>query len=321
MTDAMRIWYVAGQRLCNFDCPYCVSTGDWSKSRRYDWTNPADRDVLAAVVAWIADRPQPVEVRLGSLGEPFASSFFLHQAGWLTRQDNVRYVELLSNASLLERRLPLLADTADLAKVSLWLTWHPGQIDLEKFITAAALAHDRYGCFVVVNALLFDPAETTQTQQVRDAARRAGLRFNLDLGYDPAAPTASPTGAVPLLCTVGHDQNRAVEVVEEAGGDVALTKLAITALAGPRGLQCRAGHDYLFLDIHGVAYRCSRYAAEDLHPLGRVLDPGFRLETQEATWAPCAAAGGCCNKEDFLNLRLGERLRPHGLPSLGWTGA
>ena len=44
MTDALRIWYVAGQQLCNFDCPYCVSTGDWSKSRRYDWTDPADRE-------------------------------------------------------------------------------------------------------------------------------------------------------------------------------------------------------------------------------------------------------------------------------------
>ncbi len=321
MTDPMRIWYVAGQRLCNFDCPYCVSTGDWSKSRRYDWTDPADRDVLAATVGWIGQRPHPVEVRLGSLGEPFASSFFLQQAGWLTRQDNVRYVELLSNASLLERRLPLLAEAADLAKVSLWLTWHPGEVSLEKFIAAAALAHDTYGCFVVVNALLFDVAEAGEARRARDAAQEVGLRFNLDFGYDPETPTARPTGAVPLLRAVGHDHERAVEIVAEAGGDAALTRLAFTALAGPRGLECRAGHDYLFVDIHGVAYRCSRYAADGLHPLGRVLDPGFRLETRAATWAPCAADGGCCNKEDFLNLRLGERLRPREFPSLGWTGA
>ncbi|TFE28252.1 hypothetical protein E0F15_15385 [Frankia sp. B2] len=321
MTDALRIWYVAGQRLCNFDCPYCVSTGDWSKSRRYDWTDPADRDVLAATVGWIGSRPHPVEVRLGSLGEPFASSFFLQQAGWLTRQDNVRYVELLSNASLLERRLPLLAETAEMAKVSLWLTWHPGQISLETFTTAAALAHDTYGCFVVVNVLLFSPAEATETRRARDAALAAGLRFNLDLGYDPDTPTASPAGAVPLLCALSHDHERAVQVVTEAGGDTALTRLALTALAGPRGLECRAGHDYLFIDIHGVAYRCSRYAADGLQPLGSVLDPDFRWESHGATWAPCAAEGGCCNKEDFLNLRLGERLRPRQLPSLGWTGA
>lgn len=321
MTGPMRIWYVAGQRLCNFDCPYCVSTGDWSKSRRYDWTDPADRDVFAAAVGWIGRLPHPVEVRLASLGEPFASSFFLQQAGWLTRRDSVRYVELLSNASLLARRLPLLAEAADMTKVSLWLTWHPGQISLEKFITAAALAQDTYGCFVVVNTLLFDPADAAQARRVRDAAQQAGLRFNLDLGYDSATPTASPTGAVPLLRAAPHDHERAVNAVEEAGGDVALTRLALTALAGPRGLACRAGHDYLFIDIHGVAYRCSRYAADGLRPLGRVLDPGFRLQTRPATWAPCAASGGCCNKEDFLNLHLGERLRPRQVPSLGWTGA
>ncbi|MFD7554359.1 hypothetical protein ACFV9E_07430 [Streptomyces sp. NPDC059835] len=32
----VRIWYVAGQRLCNLNCPSCVSIGEWAKSHRYD---------------------------------------------------------------------------------------------------------------------------------------------------------------------------------------------------------------------------------------------------------------------------------------------
>lgn len=322
MSQPVKIWYVAGQRLCNLKFPYCVSIGDWAKSNRYDWKNPADRDTFAAVVAWIASRPRPAEVRLGSLGEPFASPFFLQKAGWLTRQPGVRYVELLSNGSLLKQRLPKLEDHANLGKLSLWLTWHEDQIELEKFIDAAAFAQEEYGCFVVVNALLFDGHDTAAIQRVRAAAQAAGLRFNVDLGYDPAAPSdpfdhnGNPTYAVPAMRTADL-----LETVTECGGDAALTEVALTGLISPLGQPCRAGHDYLFIDIHGQVYRCSRYAALDRDALGSILNPDFELPLRAERWALCEAASGCCNKEDFLNPQVAQSLRTRDVPSLGWTNA
>ncbi|PHQ50547.1 hypothetical protein BLA24_17165 [Streptomyces cinnamoneus] len=318
----VKIWYVAGQRLCNLKCPYCVSTGDWAKSNRYDWKSPIDRDTFATVVDWIASRPRPVEVRLGSLGEPFASTFFLEKAAWLTQQSGVRYVELLSNGSLIRQRLPKLEPLANLGKLSLWLTWHEGQLPLEKFLEAAVFAQEEYGCFVVVNTLLFDSHDTSGIQRVRDAARAAGLRFNVDLGYDPAAPSDSfdhagnPSRTVPAM----RDAD-VVAAVNACGGDTALTQAALAGLSSPLGRPCRAGHDYLFIDIHGQVYRCSRYAALDRAPLGSVLDPGFELPLRPEPWAPCEAASGCCNKEDFLNLQLAAPLRTRDVPSLGWTNA
>lgn len=322
MPQPVKIWYVAGQRLCNLDCRYCVSVGSWAKSNRYDWTDPADRDTVAAVVSWIASRPSPVEVRLGSLGEPFASSFFLEQAGWLTRQPGVRYVELVSNGTLLRKRLPKLEPHANLGKLSLWLTWHDGQVPLEKFIDAASFAQERYGCFVVVNALLFDRRDTATIQRVRAAAVAAGLRFNVDLGYNPTVPsetvdhTGDPARAVPVMRTAD-----VLDTVTACGGDRALTQLALTGLTSTRGRPCRAGHDYVFIDIHGRVYRCSRYAALDRAPLGSVWDPDFELTLRTQRWAACEAAGGCCNKEDFLNLQVAEPLRARDVPSLGWTNA
>lgn len=322
MPDPVKIWYVAGQRLCNLRCPYCVSTGSWSKSNRYDWKNTADRDTFTAVVEWIASRPRPVELRLGSLGEPFASPFFLQKAGRLTRQPGVRYVELLSNGSLLKRRLPTLEPVANLGKLSLWLTWHQGQLSMEKFVEGAVFAQETYGCFVVVNALLFDGHDTTGIQHLRAAAQAAGLRFNVDLGYDPTAPSTSldqagdPARAVPAMRSAD-----VARVVAACGGDRALTEAALTGLSSPLGRPCRAGHDYLFIDVHGQVYRCSRYAALERAPLGSVLDPGFELPLRPERWAPCGAAGGCCNKEDFLNLRAAAPLRSRDVPSLGWTDA
>jgi hypothetical protein len=318
----VRIWYVAAQRLCNFGCTYCVSTGDWAKSNRQDWRAPQDRDDFAAVVEWIGTCGFPVEVRLGTLGEPFASPVFLDRAAWLTRQPGVRFVELLSNASLLQRRLPKLEASANLGKLSLWLTWHPGQIPLDKFIAAAAFAQDTYGCFVVVNTLLFADHDTALIAQVRDAARAAGLRFNVDLGYDPSVPSdtgtsTDATAVVPVLAT----SEDVLGAVAACGGDAELTRAALVGLTSPQHRPCRAGSDYVFIDIHGDVYRCSRYAALGLHRFGNVLDPGFDLRLREKTWAPCEAASGCANKEDFLNLRLAERLRPTAVPSLGWTDA
>lgn len=322
LPDPLKIWYVAGQRLCNLKCPYCVSTGEWAKSNRYDWKNPADRNTFAAVVDWIASWSRPVEVRLGSLGEPFASPFFLQKAAWLTRQPGVRYVELLSNGSLIRQRLPRMAPRANLGKLSLWLTWHEGQLPLERFIESAVLAQEEYGCFVVVNALLFDSHDTTGIQRARAAAEAAGLRFNVDLGYDPTAPsesfdhTGDPARAVPAT-----RDGDVLTTVTECGGDAALTQAALTALSSPLGRPCRAGHDYVFIDIHGQVYRCSRYAALERAPLGSVLDPDFELPLSPEPWAPCEAAGGCCNKEDFLNLQLAAPLRTRDVPSLGWTNA
>jgi organic radical activating enzyme len=58
----VKIWYVAGQRLCNFTCTYCVSVGEWSKSRTHDWREPGEKDTFAAIVRWIGTRSFPVSV-------------------------------------------------------------------------------------------------------------------------------------------------------------------------------------------------------------------------------------------------------------------
>ncbi|MFE2245401.1 hypothetical protein [Streptomyces lavendulae] len=175
------------------------------------------------------------------------------KAAWLTRQSGVVYVELLSNAILLPRRLPKLEADANLGKLSLWLTWHDGQVDLERFIKAASFAQERYGCFVVVNTLLFE-TNADAVARARDAALAAGLRFNVDLGYDPtgAVTPKDPSAAVPVLQSPG-----ALDVLAALGGNRALAGAALLGLTSCRGMLCRAGHDTAFIDIHGQAHRCS----------------------------------------------------------------
>ncbi|MDH6114190.1 MoaA/NifB/PqqE/SkfB family radical SAM enzyme [Kitasatospora sp. MAP12-15] len=316
MRPMVKIWYVSSQRLCNFHCTYCVSVKDYAKSNTYDWKRPRDRSDFESIVRWIAAQPFDVGVRLATLGEPFTSNDFMTQAAWLTRQPSVRFVEVLTNGSLLKRRLPRLAADADLSKLSLWITHHHTEITVDRLIDNARFAQEKYGCFTVVNALLF-PDNAEQIAVLRAAAQAAGLRFNLDLGYDPGTATGDhhqATQMAPILQT-----DAGIQQAIALGADPDVLKVNLLALNDVQGQPCSAGHDYLYIGIDGEVYPCSRYYVLKQDRLGNALAPDFRLPLREVPWNNCKAGNGCCNKEDFLNLKLAGRHQRPTVPSLGWT--
>ncbi len=318
VSDTLRIWYVAAQRLCNFRCSYCVSVNDYAKSNTEEWSHQDDCARMERIVRWIGDLPSRIGIRLATVGEPFASRSFLAQAAWLSRRPNIDFVELLTNGSLLKRRLDQLSSDGDPSKISLWITHHHSEISVARLIENALLAQDKYGCFVVVNGLLF-PDNAASVGQLQRAAEEAGLPFNLDLGYDPLTPHAAHSELdqmVPVLQAGRDGISRAVQL----GADPELLELNLLALRDLRNQPCAAGHDYFYIGMHGDVYRCSRYQALGKDCLGNVLDDDFELKLNETRWVPCAAGFGCGNKEDFLNLRRWSGPPASSAPSLGWVG-
>ncbi|HXQ70749.1 MAG TPA: radical SAM protein [Pyrinomonadaceae bacterium] len=317
MNDIVRIWYVSAQRLCNFRCSYCVSINDYAKSNTTDWLEPEDQEQFKKIVNWIAERPFRVGVRLATLGEPFTSPLFLSQAAWLTTRPNVAFVELLTNGSLLKQRLDRLDRDGDISKVSLWITHHHTEISVLRFIENARYAQEKYGCFVVVNGLLFpDNAETIM--ELKQAAEEQGLRFNLDLGYDPFTPHGANTelGAmVPILKREDDGIDRAVRL----GANPEVLSLTLRAMKDLRNQSCCAGHSYFYIGIRGDVYRCSRYQVLHKNRIGNVLDDGFEFNPNGQRSSPCEAGFGCVNKEDFLNLRQEQFEAGTATPSLGWV--
>ncbi|MGH8897132.1 MAG: radical SAM protein [Egibacteraceae bacterium] len=270
MADTVRIWYVSSQRLCNFRCSYCVSINDYAKSNTSDWSEE-DQDRFEKIVVWIADRPFRVGVRLATLGEPFASRSFLAKAAWLSTRPNVDFVELLTNGSLLKRRLEQLDREGDINKISLWVTYNHTEISISRFIENAHFAQERYGCFVVVNGLLFLDNEAS-VAELKQAVDEAGLRFNLDLGYDPLTPHGVHSRLdvmVPVLC-----EEDGIARAIRLGADTELLELDLTAMRDLRLQLCSAGHNYFYIGVRGDVYRCSRYQALGKDRLGNVLDEG-----------------------------------------------
>lgn len=316
MTKVVRIWYVSAQRLCNFRCPYCVSIGDYSKSNSDDWFELEDTSRFIRIVGWLADRSYRVGIRLATLGEPFASRTFLTQAAWLSTQPNVAYVELLTNGSLLKSRLGFLERNGNLEKISLWVTHHPTEISVSRFIENARIAQEQYGCFVVVNGLLFPNSEAVLIELKRETDK-AGLRFNLDLGYDPQTPSAEHSKVNDMIPALENYEDL-LSKFRDLGGNPRLIELNLSAMRDLRGRACRAGYDYFYIDIRGNVYRCSRYQALKKNRIGNVLEDDFELNFSDTPWNACEAGFGCCNKEDFLNLVSDMEGGLSAAPSLGW---
>ena len=317
MTDTVRIWYVSGQRLCNFRCTYCVSVNDYAKSNAADWL-AEDQARFETIVNWIADQPFHAGVRLATLGEPFTSRPFLAKAAELSTRPDTDFVELLTNGSLLKRRLSQLDHDGDISKISLWVTYHPTEIPLARFIDNARFAQERYECFVVVNGLLF-PDNEDGVAELRHAAEGAGLRFNLDLGYDPLTPHGVHTRLDAMVPVFREREDDGIARAIRLGANPDLLDLNIASMRNLRGELCSAGHNYFYIGIHGDVYRCSRYQALSKNRLGNVLDSGFELKLTEQPWTACGAGFGCGNKEDFLHLQRRAPTAGPPPPSLGWV--
>jgi MoaA/NifB/PqqE/SkfB family radical SAM enzyme len=318
MADTVRIWYVSGQRLCNFWCAYCVSVNEYAKSNKADWIEE-DRERFDRIVSWIAARPFRIGIRLATLGEPFTSRPFLAKAAWLSTLPNIDFVELLTNGSLLKRRLEQLHREGDISKISLWATHHPTEIDLSRFIENVRFAQERYDCFVVVNGLLF-PGNESYIVGLKRAADEAGLRFNLDLGYDSLTPHGMHTRMGDMIPILREQPEDGIARAIWLGASPELLELNISAMRDLRHEMCSAGHNYFYIGIRGDVYRCSRYQALGKDRLGNVLDAGFELRLSSEPWMACRAGFGCGNKEDFHNLRRRAPSDRQAAPSLGWIG-
>jgi MoaA/NifB/PqqE/SkfB family radical SAM enzyme len=293
------IWYLCDLSLCNFDCAYCASgTPDKGGPRTRDtmWQEADGPERLARVLDWIAALPYAVGLRLQTIGEPFVSEEFLAAAAGMTRAPNIRFVELVTNGSLLISRLGRMLDQhgADPAKLSLWITYHHTEITAERLVENA-LDAVRRGVYVVVNALLF-PDTFEPIERLHRLCAAHDLRTNVDLGQDFNDAYAG----LPFIPLAG-DENAL------ASGGLApnpkLAMLGIVAAASPQGLNCSAGHDYVFINRRGDVYPCLAYLRyRGASKLGSALDPGFVLAPRAAKYAPCAIAKGCTCKEDFLHL-------------------
>ena len=305
-TSAVPIWYLSNLQRCNFTCSYCASGQPALQRTRSLPTWAGSSALHQSVVEWLVAQPLEIALRMNSIGEPFVSESYLESVARLSRADNISFVEILTNGSFRPHQFELFAAKCDIAKVSLWMTFHHEFISPEQFVSAAIQARD-IGAFVVVNTLLF-PDNVGAVAEVISRCEQSGIRLtrNAGINFNDAYPGR---GFVP--CADEPNTRALVASYPNPLGE--LYNLSIA----PSGRPCRAGFGYFFIDPNGTVFPCFTYSLSRLSPMGSVLDRGFRITPQRGVYGACRSSERCRCPEDYQNLQAIQSRFSWQLPTFG----
>ncbi|MFB6893615.1 STM4011 family radical SAM protein [Kitasatospora sp. NPDC056327] len=227
---------------CDYDCPYCP----FAKRRDTPGQLRDDRAALERFTGWVAGRAgtgDTVSVLFTPWGEGLVRSWYRRAMVGLSRLPHVRRVAVQTNLSC---RTGWLAE-ADPATLALWVTYHPGQVEHDRFL-AKCRELDALGVRYSVG-VVGEPDHLA-------AARR--LRAELSPGiylWINAAEGRTYTDA-------------------EAGDWAALDPhFGFSRHAHPSaGRPCRTGESVLSVDGDGTVRRC-HFVREEL---GNLYDGSYR---------------------------------------------
>lgn len=286
------VWYVNDQVVCNFDCTYCVTKKFREANKGKMWRSPESAARFRKILEWIARQPYRIRLRAQTGGEPLLSSDFLDGVAWISHQPNIEFVEFLTNGSLLKGKLfSEFLTKAKVEKVSLWVTFHHGQITPKELVSLAKYAQEK-GPNVVVHGVIF-PDNLELLEEFSKAASENAIACSFTLG-------AKMNGLYP-----GHSEfpilDTGIAEVKKFITNPASIRALLDQLE-PKGKQCGAGNGYVYIAGNGSIYPCSPYDRKDLDKLGSVFDDQFTLTIDPEKSSPCKVSrcSGC--KEDYYHL-------------------
>ena len=251
--EHLTVLYRGPLSSCNYGCPYCP----FAKHRETPEEHEADRAALDRFVAWVEAQPFPVSVLFTPWGEALIWPRYQQAVTRLSRLRHVRQVAIQTNLSGPLRWL----EHADLRKVGLWATYHPGEVAQARFLARTAEL-DALGVRHSVGVVGV-PDRLPDIQALRAALTPATyLWVNALAGGRPYTPAerAALRGIDPLF-----------EVN--------------TRPYRTRGHACHAGESVISVDGDGEARRCHFIAA----PLGNIYAQDVRelLAPRPCTRAAC----------------------------------
>jgi|SRR5690606_11325355 len=237
--EHLTILYRGPLSSCDYDCPYCP----FAKRRDTPEQLRADRAALERFTDWVSRQDHRVSVLFTPWGEGLVRSWYRRALTDLSHMPHVERVAIQTNLS---HRVAWTSG-ADLARLALWATYHPGQVPYDRFLGRCLELAERGVRFSV--GIVGLPEHL-------DAARR--LRADLPAGtylwvnaaeghvYDDAEADLW-TGIDPLFPVSRHPHRS-------------------------RGLACRTGETVVSVDGDGTVRRCHFVPAV----LGNLYDGSFR---------------------------------------------
>jgi len=264
------IWLV--HDLCNYNCPYCVVSGERREIR--PWL-VNERPVAEWIEAWdrVADLYGPAWIRLTG-GEPTRLPGFWELIGAMTRRHSVSFDTNMSwSLDEIRRFMELVPQARTTVDVSL----HPTEGDMDSVLAKCLLLHERG--YKLIARLVGYPPLLEQAPRLRERFEAKGLRFIVNpyqgefegrqypRDYDAAERRLVEGASATLDPALAEDR----EQIEIASHIMRMHE------ESPKGRLCRSGRMYARVMHDGAIYRCQPYECRGWEKLGSLFDPGFRL--------------------------------------------
>lgn len=242
---------------CNYGCPYCP----FAKHSETPAEHEQDRLALDRFLAWAEAQPFKLSVLFTPWGEALVRPRYQQALVRLSHAPNIRQVAIQTNLS---GRLGWLRD-ADLTRLGLWATFHPGEVSPERFLARTA---------------------DLEAAGARYSVGMVGLRRNL-----PAIEAMR--SALPAHVYLW------VNAYKVGDGYYSQDDLARLRAADPlfelntrryptRGHPCGAGETAISVEGDGTARRCHFIE----RPLGNIYDQDVRELLRPR---PCSRASCTCH--------------------------
>ncbi|GAA0963671.1 STM4011 family radical SAM protein [Actinocorallia libanotica] len=239
---------------CDYDCPYCPF------AKRRDTTEQlrADRAALVRFVSWVGAQEREISVLFTPWGEGLVRSWYREALVELSLMPHVRRVAIQTNLS---GRTAWTA-RADLTKLALWTTFHPGQVTHERFLAKSQELVERGVRHSVGVVGLPEHLEAARRLR-KELPASVYLWINAAEGHTYTDEEAADWTELDPLFSYSRHPHRTL------------------------GLPCRTGHDVISVAGDGTVTRCHFVKT----PLGNLYDGTFRPDPEPSacpnTWCDC----------------------------------
>jgi MoaA/NifB/PqqE/SkfB family radical SAM enzyme len=263
----LTILYRGPLSSCNYDCWYCP----FAKRQESAAELARDRAALERFVTWVEDHPH-IEVRIlfTPWGEALVRRWYQGALVRLTSLPHVPRVAIQTNLSC-----PLYwIDACDKERLALWTTYHPGEVELPRFV-ARCRELDRLGARYSVGVVgLKEHADAIEALR-HELAPQVYLWIN---AYKDEAD---------------YYRDDDVRRFTEIDPLFPINNVRHPSLGKP----CRAGHAVISVDGDGIMRRC-HFIKE---PIGCLYDADFAkaLSPRTCTNATCGCHIGYVHLEEL----------------------
>jgi hypothetical protein len=210
---------------CNYACNYCP----FAKREPDAKTLRRDREALARFVEWVQrTKTWCMRILITPYGEALIWPWYREALAELSHSTNVHQISIQTNGSA-----PVdFLDRAEPSRLSLWVSYHPSQVSLARFVARVELLHARGTALSVGMVVTPDRSEEAE-------ALRAQLPATVPMWLNAQRPG-------PRWRDDEVDRLRRIDPAFhlEASRNAS------------RGLSCRSGEDVISVDGAGVVRRC-----------------------------------------------------------------